>query len=212
GDLIFDDVDNCVSDANTTQDDWNSNGIGDVCDDSDSDSVIDDVDNCRADANPGQEDYDNDGIGNVCEAGGFGYYFYNPVSNLCIETISTSDVDARACVLNTPDNQAFTVTVSNVAGSYTLASQSTTECIVWDNNLGTDDVDTTGCNPGSDLQQWVFTETAVGSGQYKMSPRDNSECLEVDGGNLEGVSCGTTRADWEIYDRDTHIQIDPNTL
>lgn len=75
--------------------DWNSNGIGDACEDSDGDTikdyldncpgvwnfgqdqaacqdfdgdlVYDSVDNCIEDYNPGQEDNDFDGVGNTCD-------------------------------------------------------------------------------------------------------------------------------------------------
>jgi hypothetical protein len=83
-------ADNCPFAANATQGDWNNDGIGDACQDSDGDLVADSADNCiavqnasqtdtdqdgrgnacdncPADANPDQADWNNDGIGNVCQ-------------------------------------------------------------------------------------------------------------------------------------------------
>ncbi|MBL4866837.1 MAG: thrombospondin type 3 repeat-containing protein [Pseudomonadales bacterium] len=215
-DLVMDDVDNCLTTPNTPQADWDLDGEGDACDDSDSDGVLDDTDNCRSDANPGQEDYDTDGIGNVCEVGGISYYFYNPRTDRCMETVSSSNVDSRACVQNTPANQAFYVVESDSAGSYTILSVvSPNECVDYDVGgvFSSDDIVTNGCNAGNSGMQWVFSDAGVVD-QYKMSPRNNSGCLR-DGdseGEIHPETCGSTKADWEIYDRDTHALINPNTL
>jgi hypothetical protein len=60
-------VDNCKFAANTTQGDFNHDGTGDACQDSDGDGLLDAVDNCPAVANPGQLDTDLDGVGDVCD-------------------------------------------------------------------------------------------------------------------------------------------------
>jgi Thrombospondin type 3 repeat/Bacterial TSP3 repeat len=59
--------DNCPSAANPTQADWNHDGIGDACQDSDHDGVLDSVDNCPSIPNANQLDTDGDGVGDVCD-------------------------------------------------------------------------------------------------------------------------------------------------
>lgn len=68
GDGIQEFADNCPLAANSDQTDWNDDGIGDACQNSDSDSLLDVDDNCPANDNPGQEDtLDGDGIGDACD-------------------------------------------------------------------------------------------------------------------------------------------------
>lgn len=83
GDGVDDNTDNCPSDANPDQADWDTDGIGDMCDDSDGDSWMDVYDNCPTTTNSDQADLDNDGIGNVCD---------------------DSDTDG---IMDTPDNCPF---------------------------------------------------------------------------------------------------------
>ncbi|HQC50852.1 MAG: Thrombospondin type 3 repeat protein [bacterium ADurb.Bin270] len=52
--------------------DWNRNGIGDACEDSDGDGVLDYIDNCKAVPNPNQDpgychDTDNDGFDDAAD-------------------------------------------------------------------------------------------------------------------------------------------------
>jgi hypothetical protein len=89
GDGVPDSSDNCPNDSNPDQADFDTDGIGDVCDDSDldgltdaqellmgtnpnipdtdGDGVNDNVDNCPLTYNPGQEDSDGDGTGDFCD-------------------------------------------------------------------------------------------------------------------------------------------------
>jgi len=62
-------LDNCPNAYNPLQEDWDSDGAGDICDDSDNDGIMDDVDNCREVANPGQEDTDGRLLGDACCCG-----------------------------------------------------------------------------------------------------------------------------------------------
>jgi len=70
--------DNCPSDYNPGQEDYDVDGAGDACDncpsdynpdqeDYDGDGAGDDCDNCPYDSNPGQEDNDVDGVGDDCD-------------------------------------------------------------------------------------------------------------------------------------------------
>lgn len=68
GDGVTDSNDNCPNTANPNQEDFDNDGVGDVCDDSDGDGIMDSVDNCKSTANPNQEDNDNDGLGDVCDS------------------------------------------------------------------------------------------------------------------------------------------------
>ncbi|MDD5041609.1 MAG: thrombospondin type 3 repeat-containing protein [Candidatus Peribacteraceae bacterium] len=67
GDGMPDVQDNCVAIANPDQQDLNSNGRGDVCDDFDQDGIINSKDNCENLPNRDQKDTDGDGIGDVCD-------------------------------------------------------------------------------------------------------------------------------------------------
>lgn len=67
GDGLLYKADNCPAAYNPDQADWDSDGVGDVCDDSDNDGVFDSADNCRITYNPDQADWDSDGIGDACD-------------------------------------------------------------------------------------------------------------------------------------------------
>lgn len=90
-DTVADDVDNCIDDANQSQNDFDLDGVGDACDncksvynpdqsscsnggggmnpDGDGDGVLDVRDNCPFDPNPAQADSDHDGTGDACDGG-----------------------------------------------------------------------------------------------------------------------------------------------
>ena len=58
--------DNCPAQANGNQSDWDDDGVGDKCEDSDGDGINDLSDNCPGLASPYQTDCNGDGIGDVC--------------------------------------------------------------------------------------------------------------------------------------------------
>jgi LruC domain-containing protein len=66
-DGIGDDTDNCPSVFNSSQADWDGDGVGDACDDSDGDGVKDNLDNCVTTANASQLNTDGDKLGDACD-------------------------------------------------------------------------------------------------------------------------------------------------
>ncbi len=68
GDSILDVTDNCPLVPNPSQEDADTDGLGNVCDDNDdTDNLLDIEDNCPLISNPDQVDTDEDLIGNVCD-------------------------------------------------------------------------------------------------------------------------------------------------
>jgi hypothetical protein len=75
-DMVGDAVDNCPDVANSDQDDFDHDDVGDRCDacsasfsgaDEDFDSLLDSMDNCPTVVNADQLDGDGDGVGDVCD-------------------------------------------------------------------------------------------------------------------------------------------------
>lgn len=60
-------IDNCPLVSNRKQGDWNGDGIGDACQDSDEDGIMDEDDNCLETYNSDQNDWNKDGIGDACQ-------------------------------------------------------------------------------------------------------------------------------------------------
>jgi len=73
-DGVDDLYDNCPSDPNPDQEDFDNDLVGDACDaspeipnDADDDTIVDLADNCPDDVNLDQSDNDEDGLGDVCD-------------------------------------------------------------------------------------------------------------------------------------------------
>ena len=67
GDSVVECIDNCPGDINPEQEDWNSNGIGDMCEDADGDGLNDDEEINTYGTDPGNSDSDLDGISDGIE-------------------------------------------------------------------------------------------------------------------------------------------------
>jgi len=67
GDGYVDNRDNCINVPNDKQEDINSNGTGDACEDFDVDGIMNSTDNCPDHPNRLQQDEDGDGYGDHCD-------------------------------------------------------------------------------------------------------------------------------------------------
>ena len=90
GDNLGDVCDLCPAGGGALQSDRDGNGVGDACDDPDSDGFVDAQDNCPDDANPGQEDADGDRIGDVCDDSD-GDGVLDPADNCIDDSNATQD-------------------------------------------------------------------------------------------------------------------------
>ena len=60
--------DNCPFESNDGQEDYDQDGVGDVCDpDLDGDGILNKTDNCKWVENRAQVDQDGDGVGDLCD-------------------------------------------------------------------------------------------------------------------------------------------------
>lgn len=66
-DGILDEFDNCIDTPNLDQADWNMNGVGDACEDSDGDGLLDIDELLTYTTDPDDDDTDNDGVNDGIE-------------------------------------------------------------------------------------------------------------------------------------------------
>lgn len=71
-DGIIDEADNCIDTPNTDQADWNSNGVGDACEDSDGDGLSDADELLNFGTDPSNDDSDNDQLSDGFEVSSSG--------------------------------------------------------------------------------------------------------------------------------------------
>ena len=113
-DTVGDNNDNCPADTNTDQLDTDSDGAGDVCDntpngDDDSDTVDNLTDNCPTDANTNQLDTDDDGAGDTCDSDLDGDGIDNSIDVFPYDPNEISDSDSD----NIGDNSDNCITSAN---------------------------------------------------------------------------------------------------
>jgi hypothetical protein len=119
-DEIVDATDNCPDDANPTQQDGDSDSLGDACDpcpgdvynDPDGDGTCARTDNCPDASNPSQTDGDQDGLGDVCDT--------------CPEIANPQQDEPAACIDFRPGETAcldalIDLTGEDVAGAITIS-------------------------------------------------------------------------------------------
>lgn len=99
-DGFVDVLDNCPTIKNEDQQDFDKDGMGDVCDDDiDGDGIVNVEDNCVYTPNPDQTDIDEDGIGDICDPeipAGLNFAYSFPGGNG-----NNSNIDISGLGLNT---------------------------------------------------------------------------------------------------------------
>jgi len=148
GDGIFNGVDNCPSNSNPAQENFDGDTQGDVCDtDDDNDTLPDNADNCPLNSNFNQMDSDNDGIGDVCEDGLLDASF-NRFGSGGSDTVTTTLVRA--------DGKIF------IGGSFTAFNGTARNRIARLNSDGSLD---TSFNPGTGANSWIYTTALQADGK-----------------------------------------------
>ncbi|HEX6165048.1 MAG TPA: PKD domain-containing protein, partial [Vicinamibacterales bacterium] len=92
GDGDLNAADNCPLIANPNQEDVDSNGIGDACQDTDADTVLDINDNCPTISNTNQANMDGDAMGDVCDPDRDGDTVLNVADN-CADIANTNQAN-----------------------------------------------------------------------------------------------------------------------